>query len=619
MSTVITYGDVTIGRVNTTAFDQEPIFDESGVNLLYWRFTVRCVGFLQNNNSGSGCGLFAVQDAGSNLANPSSTTASTIHIAARSKLAPRQAFSMEIDNQVVLSASAMPTSGTLGNLTSRDVNDGPKCTQFRVMQITGNNVFKVEATFEICKVECDVAGAAGGNTTGVLSNRWSAQDSIDTNMRTVRTYTGTVRTAGGFLNPHQFRGIVVPPLQPYLRRDQMQFTATADGKNLQYTITDVEVAVGAPAPLTKWDIQHTETLDEALTSRGELRVVMEGDSLVDKTKMVEIGLWLLYGILARRTPQEGLLQNQILEQVTFTDYVGEVNRVDMFATMRRVPTTIFEAGYLAKTLLVPIQRGILPGFAGNPDDTTPGNDANAGNIYDKTKNRGARFSETLDYQSAGVAFVGLFVAYLQTPCDNVHAIPPGTLPTNSNATPATTPKPTPVTVIRTLPTETENSTLSTSHKTKMYTTYRMESRPIENSMMTAMPIAADTASMGYGSSEPTGADVSCRFIRLAWTQARRRVVIQAERIGEYPEFPDPRLLPGFDVGTNITQTLLKVKRSFEAPDIMPLGQKLYRARFDAVYAVSRLPVNTEAQPIGRNIWTTAGDISTNTVATNGWT
>ena len=622
MSTVLTYGDVTIGRVLTQTIDQQPQYDDSGTDLLFWRYTVRVSGFLQS--SYNRCEHISVNNSGANLANRPEADAVSIHIAARSKLPPRQRFSLSMDGEVLLTAEPAidGQQGDTAQISGRDVDAGPKCQQFVVTQVSGRNVFRVDAVFEICKVECDASGQALGNTKGVLSHRWSATDSIDRNKRVTRTTTGTLRTAG-YRNPHMFRSLVVPPLQPYLRRDQMQFTATADGKSLQYTITDQEVAVGAPLPLTSWDIQHTESLDEGMAGRGSLIVTMEGDTEVDKTEMLEVGFWLLYGQLYRSTPRTAFEQNAdptiILEQIAITDHIGEVNRLQLQATVRRVPTAVnpngdLPVGVFRANAIVPVTSANLPGFAGNPADTTPGNGANGGNIYSPTKNPGNRFGE-IPYIEGPVELVGLFVAYLQTPCNDSHANGRLSLQFDTNGDPTNSPQADSIVVVPSLPSTSNNPLLSESHRESMYTHYRMVSLPNERAMVAVMPIA--NAVYG-GSGNPPDA---CKIIRLADLQARRVVRIHAERIGEWPELPDAATLPshsGFSGSTGIVHTLLKAKREVETPDITASGQKLYRVRFDATYALSRAAKKDEPLPVGRNPWTTEGQIHTNTTATDGW-
>lgn len=611
MPTNVAYGDVVISRLLTQSVDQVPVFDDSGTDLLYWKYTVKVVGFLQSS-FGQLYERLVVMDGSTDLA-ATNVPASTLHIAARTKLKPRQNFVLSTDGAVLLSALPLPDGRAQPtNLTNYDVDNGPKCTVFRVSQITGNQVFKVEAEFEICKVECDVQGRALGNTKGVLSNRWSAQDLIDGNRRTTRTYTGVLRTAGGGINPQMLRSLVIPPLEPYLRRDTMQFIATADGKSLQYSITDVEVAVGAPKPLTKWDIQHTETMDEALNARGELRIMMEADTLADKAKMVEIGLWLLYGLLAKKTPAEGLPNNHMLEEVAFTDYIGDTNRIEMQARVRRVPTKEFSPGYLTNALVVPVTATRLPGFAGNPGDNTPGNGANQDNVYDPKKNPGNRFEE-LPIVEGPVALTGLFLAYLQTPCNDEHSLTQETLPSNTNESTTNQPQAASVTVVPQLPSDSPGSLNSQEHVDKMYTFYRMSSEIYDITRLAANDIAADPS---YDSN--SGPPTATRVTQLAPSQCRRRVRIYAERLEEWPQMPDAPSLTGFSARTGITQHLLKARRHFETPDINAMGKKVYRVRWDATYALSRAPLASEAIPVGRNVWTTAGDISTNQTATDGW-
>ena len=134
-------------------------------------------------------------------------------------------------------------------LSNYDVNDGPRCTQFDVVHVSSNNIFRVEASFVIHLVQFNDNGAALENVTGVLAHRWACTDTLDHNLRLTRTYRGLLELATSNFSPHWFRYLVVPPLQPGMRRDQMDFIATERWKAI--AIQDPRFRRGSVGTVTR--------------------------------------------------------------------------------------------------------------------------------------------------------------------------------------------------------------------------------------------------------------------------------------------------------------------------------------------------------------------------------
>lgn len=617
-STTIEFGPLSLFVLHTHAIEQVPIYDPSGTDLMHWKYNVRVSGIMHGFLTW--CQRHAVTGEVVTTGG-----ASGQHKLIRVQLKPRQKFVMKMgvtasepNGTTILEAEPFPEweepapggetpEEKPDDISGFDVNNGPRCVSFTANQFGANDVWKIEATFEICKVECDKDSQVPGNTKGVLSNRWSVQDTIDKEMRTTRTYTGTLRVASNQYNPQMFRSLVVPPLQPYFRRDSMNFLVTEDGLNLRYTITDVEIAVAAPKPLTSWNITHVESLQDAMNLSSELTVDMIGDSKADKTQMIEIGIYLVYGLLLARTPDDPAVNDFMLENLTITDYIGDVNRVVCFARIRKEPKN----GVLLNAMLQSVGRvitpDILPGFAGGP----PGND------YSQFLSRGAREGELPELEGPA-ALVGIFSCYLQTPCDNEHAMVPESVRTPENTNEVTSLNgqiEVSANIVPDLP-EDNNETTSESHKQNLYTFYRMETIPERSDMVAVMPLAVSQFAESEGDPPDT-----CVFINLAGPQSRRRVRIHAERVNAWPEMPDDRSLEPLLASGGRSLRLIKSRRLMGTPEVTALGQKIYRCRFDCVFAETRPPQSSEALSIGRNVWTSpsfGGNETTTSAATDGW-
>ena len=164
--TVVRYGDQTIVNCHTTRFDESAEFDDTGTDFIFHRYVIRVTGYL----------LGTPNLAGSVRLHPNPTSGSQENAGEHHKLvrhniqSPRQNFKMwvgvtsmdveEPQGGVLLfdvnpwpSASSTPPGPT--EFANLDVRDGPRCLEFNVRQITGNEIFKVEATFEICITDCE--------------------------------------------------------------------------------------------------------------------------------------------------------------------------------------------------------------------------------------------------------------------------------------------------------------------------------------------------------------------------------------------------------------------------------------------------------------------------------
>ena len=630
--TIVVYGNLTLLHCVTT-IEQKCIMDPSGTDMKCLQSLVHVTGYIHGHQDwrryqepvysevwGPGAEDINVGNAAKN------------HIMARYRLPPRQAFTMAVgcsgnttgSGTVLLSAIPMSAAGSIpsslnsGGLTNYDVNDGPRCPQFNVVHVSGNEVFKVSAVFEIHKVECDDEGRANGNTNGVLSNRWSCTDNIDTNMRTTRTYKGLLELATSRFSPHWFRYLCLPPLSDGMRRDFESWTATEDGKKLAWSVTDTEIAISAPYPATKWSINYSEGAHTGQKGFGTIDITLEGDSNVNKRDLISIALSVVENKLKRLDPTKMRpAESYLLEDLLITDHIGDVNAISVHASMSRTASN--DVGNFAN-----VSGGMLGTII--PAAELPAFDA----TYNPRQSRGGRTGEVPEYEGP-VSLIGIFRCYLQNPCGIDHGINSNNiLATNENLPTSATPYGQINAVVVPTITDTEVPYYSQSHKEQMYRVYKCESLYKSNEMRVAMP----RASAPYVPPEETpdavdNSDATC-FVSLCRPQSRLTVRIVAERVGEWPEMPDPEKLymgeathaPGYSPGSPtltaspIGMKLLKSKLLPGTKHYTATGAELYRVRMEATYALKRKPGPTEILKIGSNPWTTGRVEVSNTTLTN---
>jgi len=611
--TIIKYGDVTLNRCLTRRIEQRPVMDSSsGTTLKNWKFVVSGQGYL--HGFPTSCQYEAT------TGNSAPDAASKAYKQVRWRLAPRQQFQMAMGcsgdtvstGTIVLQAkpmtgvtspSGLATNGldyvSGGTTIGYDVDDGPKCLQFDIVHVAADNVFRVEFSFEINRVQCADDDTAPSNTNGVLCHRWACADSLDANLRTTRTYRGLLEIATSQFSPHWFRDLVVPPLQEGMRREHMEFLASEDGKKLQYTITDQSIAVSAPYPARTWSVEHTEAsvMHDGMKQTGQCSVRLTGDEKVDKGQLIMLGLYVATAKLHGSKPGEAPKDNKpfMMTDVTITDFTGDVNAVQVSMSGWRIPGELKDNPVNPKGIQVfadginkKIATADLPTFAAP---------------YNSRQSADGRDGDSPVYEGP-VSLTGIFRCYLQSPCSSGTGI---NIRTNQISDLNGDPDSLPVTTISTevtpsIPTD-DPSYYSSAHETLMYAYFQMESIFKVFAPKAAMPIAAAP----YGGAPPD-VSPSASIPTLARNQGRRTVRIQAERVGGWPEFPDPETLNsgyatkyvGGSAYTPIPQTMLRSKLLGGTITKSCNGEDIYRATMEIVYALTRAPLPQDILQLGSN-------------------
>lgn len=659
-STFIKYGydndgpsGVTLYRVVTQDLHQEQVFDESHTDLMYFKTTIRISGFLHGHSDWTYLGQLPIQSDGD---------ASSAHMGVRYQLPPRHRFQMIvgatentfIDNpadptqtdqpgQLLFDIDPAPTDmipppGYIGHspnidLTGFDVANGPRCLSFVVTQIGSNEVFRVEATFEINSLWCDAEGNANFNTYGVLSNRWSVQDSLDVNMRTTRTYTGVLVLASANINAQWLRWILAPPLQPLFRRDHMDFQISADGLKIRWMVTDVEIAYAAPFPARKWSVIHKVRAQRAMMGSSTVTVTVEGDSIVNKADLITICLYVITNRIFAQNPLNLGMANPaagfIVENIELTDYIGDVNMITATAEVSNKQNAINGLGWILAmdTFGKPITafdnqnppQAILPGPL---DGTNGGVGANA--PYNTPTNQ--QYNPSISWggyagqvpQTEGPArAIGVFACFLQSPCNDDHgAFKPGyTVPSQNSGSQNPVSRVPYTANVSTSISTTSNPLYSNYQSTASYKFWQIDNVFKWKSMNVAMPIASSAGGSAY--------DTTTLVLDLAPDQVIQIIRVHGERLEDWPEFFDPRNVPAWPmpvsppVGyTPIVRTYLRSKLKPGTPTYMLNGAKMYRATMEIYLALSRAPTPPEQLGLGNDKWTNKGPQSTTPTLTN---
>ena len=626
--TVIKYGSVMLFNVVTDEVNQTPVFDESNTDLMYVKTIIRGTGVVTGHNLYDSAFRYNYDGTGTNYAG----NATNAEISFRKQLPPRETFTMWLGctgspgtettgGTQIFNVAAMPYSrvppGPNGSsnisLVGYDLQNGPRCNDFKLDHLAGNETFRVAFEFELNHLECPGTTSSGATSYGVLSNRWSCNDAIDSNLQVVRTYTGTLVCASQNINAQSFRWLCIPQLQPLMRIDGMNFQVTPDGLKLNWTVVHKEIASAAPYPARTWSVAHRESVQNGLKGVTTIDVDLTGDSLVDKSKLISLAFWIIYAKAFGATPDAikakanngaDFLKQFLVQSIEFVDYIGDTNRISARASIQRLNNVDNDITVSFALLGKPLQSTDLP-------TSTP--------TYNQSLSWGAYAGQTPEWQGPA-KLAGIFACYLQNPCTSSGGYPPAvaqsgqTKPANAPDQNATALLSNPEVDIPTV-TIVDNITFqppwaSPYAAAAMYTFWQIDNLYKTTKMRAALPTGNATSGPNYND--------SCVVIQVSNPQARRILRVSAERVGSEPELPDPDNLPLFPLpagsgsggGRQIVQTCLAAKIRPGTPQVSPLGQLIKRVDAEYLIALSRAPNAGEQLALGNDKWTSFGNQAT---------
>jgi hypothetical protein len=545
MSTSVIYNGVEIRKCLTKRFDQECVYDESGTDKLYDKFTIRVAGvihriYLSDNPT---VGVSRTTEASTGGAMSPNGVATNEFLARRLLMEPRRPFRMAVSDAQLLACDPRlvevegDVGSSNGDVTIGDVNNGPKPKYCNITHIVGTETMTIEFEIEICKVECE----SPNNFSGVLNNRWSMADQIDADWYTTRTITGRLRVADVALNPQAFRNLAFPPLQNGFKRDAIETTTSLDGLTLDYKVVDKEIYAACPEPATTWEGTHTMSTGDGSSTHAELNLWMQGPKDADKVTMIQ-------AMAAIAQVKLNLLNlDNFIEQAAIVDHL-HANRVEMRILVNQ-----------SAVIPNPIALLNLPDNSFGKIIELPG--------YNRDVSR-APAAQTTD-------------AAEEPEAGDERSENPKTYTYEGE-----------------LPTDTEiASNYNAEAAQGVYTYYEIESLYDSDHNTVVLPIAK---SVGEGAGDPEAP--TCAFVRLAPETLRRRVRVTAIRLGRQPLLPAARSIT---LGSQRIQ-ILRARPIFKAPQLTADG-KTRRHEFGMVldYALARPALTGESFLIGKIPWDTS--------------
>lgn len=607
--TIVRWGNdevLEIFNCHTIKFNQELVKDDAGLNSLGTKFTFSAIGYIHDY---TGFEQPHVDPVSSGM-DATEIQRHARYLAARQRQRLVITVGAEEDGSggtTLLEAKPFQKGTKFRNLSNFDLDNGPWCTQLDVKQVNAN-LMRCEFTFEAVVAECQ-SDSGNPNTSPILSNTWSCEDSLDRNFMLTRRWDGQLILATALVNPHSFRDFCLPYLQDGMARDSMTFRSDPSGKVLHYSIVDIESYFSPPPPAQSWAMpfKSTTSTGDGKICYAEASVGLSGSRYADTRLMLSIAAQLVESkilVLEDALRFKGKRLTSTIEHYAVSEEIGDKTST-VYVTARAMRPVVGK-GY--NSLLDdsfgkdPQELATLSGIGRNRvplgellswdtkyhrGNWTSGATGPNGIDGDKLESEGA------------VRSVSALSSFLQTPCSTEHDIKNGEAadfgkPIKSNPIRIKAYKSEDV-----KPVQAFTSHVNDSHLSAMYTHWEMQSK-YETSQHTAqMPIAR------FSSASPSSEYLpSSAFIALAPPETRRVIRARGKRIGREPDMPVPQSFR--DPSTGIDFHLLYAEDRPASPGYRPGGDREYFREVEIVYGLSRAPRPGEKLLVGYNPFDSLG-------------
>lgn len=597
----VTYNNITLENVITRGFRQEVMYDPSGTDHFFVRYTLQFEGLITTFPKGqyARCYLSGVPDVAHSLWKD----------IRHALMDPRHSLEVKVawkegDNLTWITAFRCVPERLAPGDPDRDLGHGPKPISLETLGSLAGRALKVRWEVQCEKLDFPAdlsrSGELGahferqqGVLQTVLDNRWSVDEEFDGNFYATRTIRGSLRLSRPVARIGlDYRWLAVPALEAGFKRTHFRYAVKEDGLTAEYEVIDKQVHTAAPWPATEMRVTHSRSTHWGETYQGDCRVQLIGPPHVSRKALIIRAVQILDAltkfISVNLMAQKAL--NWVPVQMRITEHIGEINQVDAELQYQFSPGTdlneteqMFVNNYKAmgNDLDMSAQPWVIPGLG---DPPFPHYDPNL-----------SWMPSPYGYNTWGgerdPAAVAIFQCYLQRPYHPWHAT--GWWPAPKNVPEEVTrPQVEEVSVERVdpadLPVPEEEKKFSDSHSRALYTYCRMKS---------VYQICKSRTQFERLTEASDGS--TAVIVSLGAGRARRIIVIDAERNGMQPELPPPT---DYEDINGVKGKLETFSVECLPPVVSPAGDSwIHRLRAKYVYLLDRIPPlqNSQPWPVGR--------------------
>lgn len=602
----VTYNNIILENVITRGFRQEIVYDPSGTDHFFVRYTIQFEGLIATYPRGqyTSCAMSGVPTGQfPNVAHVLWKDVRHALMDPRHPLEVKMAFQTNDGVKWLTIFRCVPERLNPSD-PDRDLGHGPKPISLETLGSLAGRALKVRWEVQCEKLDfpTDLSYAEVAThfekevaeLQTVLDNRWSVEEEMDQNFYLTRTIRGSLRLSRPVARTgFDYRWITVPALEAGFKRTRFRYAVREDGLTTDYEVVDKQVHTAAPWPATEMRVTHSRGTQMGTTYRGSCHVELVGPPHVSRRALIIRAVQILDALTKFLT--WNLMGMDALHWVPIhmqiTEHIGEVNQVSADLEYEFTPGTNltdaeqrFVNNYKAmgQDLDMSAQPWPIPGLGDPPFPQYDPNLSWMPNPYGYNTWGGER----------DPAVVALFQCYLQRPYHPWHAT--GWWPAPQNAPEEITrPAVEEVTVERVepdaLPVPEDEKKFTESHKEAMYTFCRMKS----HYKISKSRIQLERTSQADD-------DSTCAITEIGAGRAKRIIIIDAERNGRQPELPPP---VDYEDANGVKGKLASFSVECLPPVVSPAGDSwIYRLRARYVYLLDRIPPLQNASapwPVGR--------------------
>lgn len=537
MTTRVEYADVDLENVLTNLFEQTPIREPSGTDILYQQFRVHVSTIVNLDATTMGI-----------VAGGGNSVGERIERIRKSLAEDRKLFKFFMNGYLLLQSSA-----------AEDSDNGPKVQRVNISRIAPATVH-IDFEIIVARVDCKDYDRS---PTQVISNRWACTDDVGKNFATTRTWRGQLRVSDASVDPQKdYRKLVMPPLIDGWQRVRMNFVTEPNGLVMGYEITDRELAGDAPPePACRMSFRHSAAFPmEGTLVWQDFHVHLQGIKQSDRQRLIERAAQVAFTKLELdgwNSKSGGTIHS--LAIVDNYDSDSDQYGVDCHV---RISKSISEAEKVSPN--VPVQLGNTPLKTMGKPLVMAG--------YDRTK------TVNLGHQPSDMTT--MFAAHLQSPCKNNHSMPqPNSSPSTPIVTHSEGSPPPEVTYRNGYVPEIKGPAYSPEHIEKAYTYYKIQCDYNVHSNIGQFPIAGNV---------PAGKPTAV-CIQFGNPTAQKIIKVEAERCGEWPQLWNTRTFRDLN---GIEHTMLKFRPSMRFTKTGD-GKTIRCIDAEYVYALDRSPSETD--------------------------
>lgn len=294
------YNGIELSYLATQEIGQEPVMDDSGTDVMYWKWTLSVRAIIVSGQSYDRMGQpgYPVSPANGGEKLP--------------EVMKRIRHQLETPRKELIywsggEAKRNDPTDALIWVNGIDAANGPMPGPCRITSVADGRYL---VTWEITAHVVDCPNASNTDPEyetdlrkAVVSHRWSESQDIDASNRTVElTRKGKIVSRSDMVaNADVLRSLVTPLPPKGFKWKRANYSLRADGLALEYSFAWEEADMMPPYPAYSADGEYVETYANAAERWGECWVRLEGPPKVDRIKLLQIALSVCVTKMAGQT------------------------------------------------------------------------------------------------------------------------------------------------------------------------------------------------------------------------------------------------------------------------------------------------------------------------------